>query len=120
MSGVSLLDEPTRQIIPTVLSALAYYLETVFDGGGKNLPSSEQVGRLTKVLNARRRSGSQIEEYLALSYLSTSLLYLCLYALDLYVTGQWQPDLKGPRYTYEGKGQQMMDRGLPMRDRVHQ
>ena len=38
----------TGQIYPVVLSALGSNLVTVFNGGGKYIPSPEQVGRLSK------------------------------------------------------------------------
>ena len=54
LEGGVLLDEPTGEILPGVLSALESCLATVFNGGGaKYIPSPEQAGRLTKPLNAR-------------------------------------------------------------------
>ena len=61
LEGVLLLDEPTCQILPRVLSAIGYYLATVFIGGkAKYIPSPKLAGRLINFLNARRSRATWI------------------------------------------------------------
>ena len=60
LEGVLLLDEPTGQMLPGVLSALESYLATAFYGGATFIPSPEQAGRLNKFLNTRRSRATWI------------------------------------------------------------
>ena len=120
-----LLDDPTGQILPRVLYALESYLSTVFNGGTKHIPYPEQAGRLTKFLNARRSRATWVANGVVLNiFLFFNFVVLsCPCALALYVTGQEQPNLEGPRSTDEGprstgEGPRSTDEGpgIPSRD----